>query len=172
MLNRQTFNKGWAFLTGAFPEFLKSMDPGQIKATVAVYWESLKDFDDSDFSKVIKAHIAQNKYFPKIAELREELVRLKGFHCPTAAQAWETLIKEAEAGTEDYQGDEATMRALAAVGGWRTFQFTNFKELNFRFKDFKRTYDEALEQQDRQIKLGGASERQQIGEQKKLEVIK
>lgn len=163
MLDKKIFAKGMAILSAVYPERECN------ESTTAAYWEFLKTFDTQDFEKVIKNHISQSKYFPKVCELKEELVRLRGFHRPTAAQAWENLIKDAEAGKDEFEGDEATSRALMAVGGWRTFSFTPFKDLAFRFRDFERTYNEALAQDDRQMKLEGANGRAQIGEQKKIE---
>lgn len=166
MLNRQIFNKGWILLTGAFPEYLKGLTPEQIKTTVGVYWESLKDFADIDFQKVVKNHINQNKYFPKIADLRTELVRLRGFNRPTAANEWDRLIKAAESGAEPDMA-EVTEKALRVCGGWSGFSRMTYKDLQFHRKDFERIYNENLERHDRQVLIGSQGE-----DQKQIEVLK
>ena len=120
MLSRQDFNRGWALLLGAYPGYLKDRTSDQIKGTLEVYWSSLKDFDPEDFEQVIKAHIFQAKYFPTISELREELVRLRGFNRPTAADAWDVLIEAARQDRKP-EGDAALAKALRVFGGWEGF---------------------------------------------------
>lgn len=161
-MDKTTFNKGMAILMASYPEYECKPE------TLQAYREFLKDFDPADFEKVIKNHISQSRFFPKICELKEELVRLKGFHRPTAAQAWEGLIKAVEADVKPLM-DEATERAMrAACGDWQGLTLLTYKEMPFALKRFQETYNEAIAHDDRQVKLGGAAPLQ-IAERKQIE---
>lgn len=153
MLSRQDFNRGWALLLGAYPEYLKDRTPDQIKGTLEVYWSSLKDFDPKDFERVIQAHIFQKKFFPRISELREELVLLRTSNRATAAEAWLTALQAAERDRKP-EGDEALTAALRVFGGWERYRLMSYREIEFRFKDFERAYNSAIRHEDRLIQLG------------------
>lgn len=162
MLDKKIFLKGMTLLGAAFDKEVN-------EALLEVYWMDLKDFDPKDFERVVTNHRRTAKFFPKISELREELVRLKGFHRPTASDAWDDLLRAAETG-EKPELDEITEKALSVCGGWDNFQFMSYHDLQFRRKDFLTVYNDGLERQDRQIKLGhDVPERLRIAEKKALE---
>ena len=153
MLNRQAFNRGWAMLVAAFPEFLKDKGPEEIKSTVGVYWLNLKDFEDKDFERVVLAHIRRSKWFPKISELRDELVLLSGFHKATAADAWDGLIRALEQDRKP-ELDSPTELGVRALGGWEALSRMNYRDLQFVFKRFEESYNHGLEQEREQVRLG------------------
>ena len=136
-------------LSGAFPEYQLN------KNTLEVYYLNLSDFDPKDFEKVILAHIRENKWFPKISELRQELVRLRGFSRATPSDVWDSLIKAAESDQEP-EMDANTERALRVCGGWEGFCRMTYRDLQFTRKDFERVFNEGLEREDNLIRLGQA----------------
>lgn len=160
MLNEEEFLKGMALLMAAYPDYTCS------PKTVDVYRQSLQDFNSRDFEKVVLAHINQHKWFPKICELREELVRLRGFNRPTAIDEWDRLIRAAEADREP-EMDENTERALRVCGGWDGFCRMTYKDLQFHRRDFERVFNEGREREDRVLRIGHDGQ-----EQKRLEVLK
>ena len=159
MLNREVFDLGMKILLASYPEYQCTPE------TIEVYWMDLKDFDSKDFERVITNHRRTQKFFPRICELREELVQLRGFNRPTANDAWAGLIKAAESG-ERPEMDENIERALQVCGGWDGFSRMTYRDLQFQRKEFIQVYNAGLEREDRQLKIG-----QQGPEQKQIEKV-
>jgi hypothetical protein len=147
MLSEEVFLKGMIMLGAAFPDYQAT------EQTFEVYREMLKDFDPKDFERVVKNHIAQSRFFPKVCELREELVRLRRFNRPTAVDAWNALYKVLEERRAP-KFDESIERALRVIGGWEGFRRMTYKDLRFFWKDFERAYNEEMEREDRKLRIG------------------
>ncbi|GAB2723282.1 hypothetical protein [Halomonas garicola] len=59
-----TFQKGMAYLAAAYGTELS-------RERLAVYWDQLRQLDDQTFLGVTKAIVAQQRFFPTVAEIRE-----------------------------------------------------------------------------------------------------
>ena len=132
-MDKGLFLVGMKKLGDAHPERLVTED------TMEVYWERLQELPDEEFQRGVAFCLDNLKYFPKISEILEAALT-------TAREAWAYLIKCAEKGADPCM-DTATINALDAIGGWEVFQFTDYKDLKFMFKDFKEAYDRAITQQ-------------------------
>lgn len=158
MLDEATFLKGMALLAAAYPDYPCT------KETIQLYRAALNDFRAQDFQKVVMAHIRLQKWFPKVCELREELVRLRGFQRPTAESEWDRLQQAAEAP----EMGEATQRALrAACGDWQGFTRLTYHDLPFAYQRFRENYRAAMDQEDQRLRLGG----EQKGQRQLTEVV-
>ncbi len=122
---------------------------------------SLKDFAPKDWERVVLAHINQHKWFPKICELREELVRLRSFNRPSAEDVWHGLIRTAE-NNGSPPDDEHTQRALRVCGGWDGFLRLTYKDLNYLRRDFVNVYNHSIHEDDRTLRIGQDILRPQI----------
>ena len=158
MLTEKQFLKGMRVLMSHWKEYDCPAD------TVDVYREAFKNLDPKEFEQAVWAHINLHKWFPKVSEIMEQVLRLRNQGRLTAPERWGQLLALAREGGLD-PVDIPTKRALSTLGGWAVFQFTPIEELNFRRKEFERTYAEALEEQDRQALLGLEGQ----PEQKRLE---
>lgn len=59
-----TFQKGMAYLSAAYGTEL-------CRERLAVYWDQLRQLEDTLFLAAVKAHVAAGPRFPTVAELRE-----------------------------------------------------------------------------------------------------
>ena len=137
MLNEDQFLKGMAVLMAAYPDYKCTPD------TVDVYRVALRNLSPQDFEKAVWVHITTLKWFPKVSELLDA-IRNQG---PTVIDTWNLLLAAAETG-EKPELDAATEKALAVLGGWDTFQYTSYDDLQYRFKDFKSALLEARAQEN------------------------
>lgn len=125
-MDREIFKRGILLMSALYPDYpLK-------EETMEGYWQFLQHLNNRDFERAVKAHISQNKWFPKVSELLDA-IRDQG---PTAIDTWNLLLAAAETGKKP-ELDAAIEKALAVLGGWERFQYTPFDELQYRFKDFK-----------------------------------
>ena len=134
-------------LAAAYPDYPLSDE------TLAIYFEDLGHLDFKEFFQAIKVHRLQRKWFPKISEILEAVLTLRNAGRPSAAERWGQLLVLASKGAPA-PTDIPTVRALSTVGGWYEFQYANVDDLNFRRKEFERTYTEALAEEDRGALLG------------------
>jgi hypothetical protein len=139
-MEKTTFALGMKKLSDAHPEREVTKD------TYEVYWERLQGLTDEEFQVAVAFALDTMKYFPKISELLDAV----HYHKPTARDAWNFLIECAENGRspEAVLGSigPALKAGLAAIGGFESFQFTDFKELKFMFKDFKEAFERTMAQ--------------------------
>ena len=136
-MDKRLFLIGMKKLGDAHPERLVTED------TFEVYWERLQGLTDEEFQVAVAFALDTMKYFPKISELLDAV----HFHKPTARDAWNYLIECAEDGRLPAEDILPAVKAgLAAIGGFESFQFTDFKELKFMFKDFKEAYERTMAQ--------------------------
>ncbi len=158
MLTEKQFLKGMGILMYHYKDYECPPE------TVDVYREALKKYlDPQEFEQAVWAHIKLHKWFPKVSEIMDQVLLLRNAGRPSAAERWGQLIIAAERG-EGGPTDPATVRALQVCGGWDAFNRMEYKDLDFRRRDFERVYTEALEQEDRQTLLGleGLQEQKQV----------
>lgn len=103
-------------LTAAFPTDLPSK-------TIKIYEDYLVDIPNEDLKIAVEEIIANNKFFPKVAEIREmaSQIQLRRQGIPSAADAWAEVARQMrEKGY--YNAPEWSHplieEAMRAVGGW------------------------------------------------------
>jgi len=142
MPDPEIFNRGMLLLTYAYPDY--DLPP----TTMDLYREFLRGLSNLDFEKAVKGHILKHKWFPKVSEL---LDIVRSFRL-TAHDAWNILLKRAEAGDESPPEIEgalaATAAGLDAVGGWQHFSTTSYKELSFAFKVFQEAFQREQDKEE------------------------
>ena len=135
-MTSRTFSKAMMILNAAYPQEYSKMDENSLK----VWYELLKDLNDSDFVKAIK-EIAQNStHFPSIAEIRKRAENAKVL---PAELAWEKLhdaIHEYGYYREPTFDDpvlEASKRSI----GWQTLCDMRVDQVAYMRAQFLRTYE-------------------------------
>jgi len=137
MLDQEFFKKCMGILTAAYLDYEFKPD------TMEIYRQTLINLTDVELERAIWVHVTTRKWFPKISEL---LDAVREQH-PSPIEIWQELITAAERGQKP-ELDEATEKALTAIGGWEVFQFTPYAELQFKYKDFRIAYLEARARQN------------------------
>lgn len=151
-MDKIIFMAGMKKLSDLFPDYpLKD-------GTMEGYWEFLEPLSNLQFERAVKAHIKQNKWFPKVSELLAA-VQEQG---PSVTDIWQRLLAAAESGKKP-EMDAATEKALAVLGGWEVFQYTSYDDLQYRFKDFKSALLEARAK-DSLMVVGSAAEQKVLEE--------
>jgi pterin-4a-carbinolamine dehydratase len=136
-MNEQEFMKGMAYLMNAFPDV-------EVKdGTLEVYWDMLQSISAKDFEVAIRTHLSKCKWWPKISEL----LQLATPEAPSPRDVWVNLLAAAETGVKP-ELDAPGEAGLNAVGGWEVLQFTEYKDLEFRFRDFKEAYQSAANRKE------------------------
>jgi len=146
-MTEETFIKGMFKLASGYP------DVSLTQPTIEAYRDRLWGLTDKEFEVAVDNCLDTCKWFPKIAELKGVVLALRNQGRPTAAERWGQLIIAAERG-EGGPTDPATVRALQVCGGWEAFNRMEYKDLDFRRRDFERVYTEVLEAEDRGALLG------------------
>lgn len=136
-MEEAVYLKGMGVLMAAYPDYPCN------KKTLEAYREFLDRLSPQEFELAIRVHITRHKWFPKISELLQAALVFQ----PGALEVWNALLKDAENGGDPPALDPATEKALAAVGGWETLQYTQYDELKFKFAAFRDAYNQAVEKE-------------------------
>lgn len=123
MNNKDDVIKVLGVLAAAYPNFTL------LPETLRIYQEALSDIDTEILEQAAKIHLVTNKYFPTIAELREQVVTILERACevPTAAEAWQEAIEHCRRG--DYEGYSHPLieKAVRIIGipYWQSMETTD-----------------------------------------------
>jgi hypothetical protein len=92
MTSASDIGKAIRILIAGYPYFTPSPD------TIRVYTIMLQDLDPDILVEVIKLHLATNKFFPSVAELREEYAKIieRASRTPTPIEAWGEVVRQME----------------------------------------------------------------------------
>lgn len=82
----------WAMLLAAYPAFVKDGDPAQLEQTLHVYQQLLADVPGDVLNATAMQHIASNKWFPTVAELRAGAIAITATQYVPAMEAWGELV--------------------------------------------------------------------------------
>ena len=155
MVNKQVFTRGLGELALAFS---KEVDEYQGK----LYFDNLRDLRNEDFAKAVKLIIQNNKFFPKIAEIRQLIKNSDG----DVLEAW-TRFRE-EIGENGVYGKPHFKRQILHdcvrhLGGWNAISYVERKDMPFLQRDFERVY-KMLRQRDEinKIQLPEPAEKKKI----------
>ena len=131
-MNKQVFTRGLGELALAFS---KEVDEYQGK----LYFDNLRDLRNEDFAKAVKLIIQNNKFFPKIAEIRQLIKNSDG----DVLEAW-TRFRE-EIGENGVYGKPHFKRQIfhdcvRHLGGWNVISYVERKDMPFLRRDFIEIY--------------------------------
>jgi hypothetical protein len=105
MANKQEFERAWQVLVMAYPNWVKDLGPGQLEGTFQVYEHLLADIPAPVLEAAVKQHIAANKWFPAISELRTLALALTAQPHGTAMEAWGKVVDAFTRGDLKPNGD-------------------------------------------------------------------
>lgn len=88
MATTEEVRRIWVALCSAYPCFGKGNSPEQLAQTLKVYERLLGDVPGEALEAAVLQYIAEEKFFPTVAELRTKAVSLFGPRFPSAMEAW------------------------------------------------------------------------------------
>jgi hypothetical protein len=143
-MKKSELSKILTLLMGAYP------NANVTQETIVVYEAMLGDFKSEDLYEVVLRHIATNKWFPSIAELREALTD-RYLQFPSAQEAISILL---HGSVNDLP--QVAREALKSCGGQWEMKHTTMPG-KWR-EEFRKRYDELVAQErekfvEQQIKI-------------------
>lgn len=108
-MTKEEFGRIAAYMRGAYSG--KNFLPD--KASVAVWYEELKDLDAETLFLAVKKHTATSKFPPSIAELREAAAEITHGEVPEWADGWEE-VRQAMRFYGSYRPEEA-LRSMTPI---------------------------------------------------------
>ena len=104
-----------------------------------LYWENLRALKNEDFAKAVKLIIQNNKFFPKIAEIRQLIKNSDG----DVLEAWNEFRDEIrEHGVYSLPQFKKPIlhQVVRFLGGWQTVSYVERKDMPFLRRDFIEIY--------------------------------
>lgn len=143
-----------AELIAAFPNPRMVIGP----ATVGVYCTALDDLEPAAVRWAVRRLILTSKYFPTVAEIREQVAQAEVGTELSASEAWTHLLAEVRrTGFYESRGPaqltEPCRAALEAIGGWQDFCQSEEPPGVLR-KQFATAYDDAMRSAVRRANVG------------------
>lgn len=110
--------------------------------TVSVYTMALADLDAGEALQAVRRILAESRFFPTIAEIRQDVTRAR-VALPSAEEAWGEVhrkIKDVGAYGDPEWSSPALQQTVRAIG-WRELCLTELDDLNTTRAHFFRTFN-------------------------------
>lgn len=75
-----------------YPNGLKEISDNELKIMIEVWLNDFKNTSKEDFNKAIQNIRYKNKFFPSVADIKEEIAKLKVADTPTAEDEWQEVL--------------------------------------------------------------------------------
>lgn len=166
-MTKEEFAKGMKFISLAY-------DKDMTKNQIEVWYEFFIDVDFKKFRIAVKRIINKTKYFPSIAEIKEELADLEMSKQNINPELeWEE-VRNAIRNYDIYDGEKAmatlkplTKQIVLMVGGWYTLCTT--EDIKWRKKEFIDLYNRELNKVKNIEKVGNNKLNHEIEYLKQIE---
>lgn len=147
----------FTFLSSAYPNFAPAAANEEygIPGTLDIYREALADLDYDVLKAAARKCLADCRFFPTIAELRQAAATIVAPPSASGVEAWGLVMREVRRGV-GYPldipvpcaiTDALILRAVDAIGGWKMLQrSTNQEDIAHRAR-FVEVYETLLERQ-------------------------
>jgi hypothetical protein len=185
---RQDINLLWDTLLGAYPYYTRELTAKQLMEQNGLWAELLADVPMESLRLAARVHIANNKFFPALSELRTAALAHLAPQRESALEAWGTVLELMRPGAYwpgkyaelDDDGklvhggelptfaNPITATVVRALGGFEALQITTERgdEVSNRAR-FLEAYEQlARREQDDALMLPEAQERQKLRESK------
>jgi hypothetical protein len=122
---------------------------------VKVYHVVLEDIDDQILQAAGWQLLAESKWFPKPAELREKALSLKTTPHLLPDEAWGLVMRRAETYGAYYppEFDDPIVQEAAVLTGWREICHTDYEQLPFVRKRFDQIYQQLVDRAANEQKM-------------------
>ena len=161
-MNKEEFLK---LITGMSKAYRITID----EDTIGMYYEFLKDIEQDTLKKVFKRIIEKNKYFPTIAEIRQEVVKIKTPELSLNAEdEWEE-VRKAIRKFDIYDSENAlaslkpiTKRVLGMTCSWYELCTRPSTEFQWLKKEFISIFNREIGKAEKTEMLGSSAEQREI----------
>lgn len=86
------FVQVWNLLGIAYPNYCREQNAATLAQTLRLYWQLLADLPIEQIKCAALRHIAANRFFPSVAELREAATALAQLPRQSAVEAWGEVL--------------------------------------------------------------------------------
>lgn len=93
MINRKDIIEAITLLKITYPSSLKDLTEKELGLMVEVWTKDFKDTNKEDFDRAINNIRNKNKFFPSIADIKEEIAKNKLKGIPEAEDEWQEVLK-------------------------------------------------------------------------------
>ena len=186
MATRQDINLLWDTLLGAYPYYTRELTAKQLMEQNGLWAELLADVPMESLRLAARVHIANNKFFPALSELRTAALAHLAPQRESALEAWGTVLelmrpgaywpgKYAEIGADGklIPGGEmptfanpVTGVVVRSLGGFEALQISTERgdEVSNRARFIEAYNGLASRERDDALMLPEVRERRQLGE--------
>jgi len=157
MTTESEFYRIWQVLIAAYPNWVKDLTPQILAGTFRSYESVLSSLPAELLEAAVLQHMATNKWFPAISELRGAVLAATAPAHRTAMEAWGEVLNAMNSGGMRMMGDgdgyyppawsEPILARVVTMMGWR--ELCNSKDQMADRAHFMRAYD-ALVQRERE----------------------
>lgn len=93
MVDEKTIKETLTLLKVTYPNALKDLDKQTALVMIQVWTRDFKDTNKEQFLKAINNIRNKSKYFPSIAEIKEEIAKMQVVEVPEAEDEWQEVLK-------------------------------------------------------------------------------
>lgn len=93
MIDRKTIIETISLLKITYPSALKDLGEADLKLMIDVWLNDFKDVSKNEFTKAIQDIRYKNKFFPSVADIKEQLAKNKITSIPDAEDEWQEVLK-------------------------------------------------------------------------------
>lgn len=92
MIDRKIIVEAISLLKITYPNSLKDLGEADLKMMIDVWYNDFKDVSKEEFKKAIQDIRYTSKFFPSIADIKEEIARIKTNDIPEAEDEWQEVL--------------------------------------------------------------------------------
>lgn len=92
MINRKDIVEILTLLKITYPNALKDLSEEELSLMIEVWTKDFENTPKEVFNKAINNIRSTNKYFPSIAEIKEEIAKMKIGNIPEAEDEWQDVL--------------------------------------------------------------------------------
>lgn len=93
MVDEKTIKETLALLKVTYPNALKDIDKQTALLMIQVWARDFKDIPKELFTKAINNIRNKNKFFPSVADIKEEIAKIQVSNVPEAEDEWKEVIR-------------------------------------------------------------------------------
>lgn len=157
MVDEKTIKETLTILKVTYPNALKDMDKDTAMLMINLWTKDFKDTKKELFLQAINNIRNKNKYFPSIAEIKEEIANLQMKEIPKAEDEWEEVIKAIHRYGQDYEALENLKSYTAYIAkhvGLQNIRMADAEKQSWNKKEFIGEYNELKDKEIENLQIG------------------
>lgn len=159
MVDEKTIKETLTLLKVTYPMALKDLDKDTALIMIKVWLNDFKDTNKEIFLQAVNNIRNKNKFFPSIADIKEEIAKMQVSNIPDAEEEWKEVISAVRR-YGSYREKEAlkslkehTRRIVKLIGYYRICTSTQEEQV-WNKKEFIGEYNAMKDKQIENIQIG------------------